>query len=108
LSPASAFKTHSRPNKTEAEYGRMLQVEFPGCEVVYEGITLKLRNNLKYTGDWAVKLPDNGILIVEVKNSAYKHASYGRSKMAYKDAQIDWPMFKFRWAEKHKGLWDEY
>lgn len=92
------------PNKTESSYGNLLALEFPGCKIVFEGIRLRLDNGDIYTPDWVVHAPD-GLLLVEVKNAAYKHASYGRSKMAFKQCRIDWPMFGYRWAEKDKDTW---
>lgn len=93
------------PNKTEASYMHLLAFEFPGCKITFEGISLKLDNGARYTPDIVVHAPD-GLLLVEVKNSAYRHASYGRSRMAFNQCRIDFPQFKYRWAEKDKNTWD--
>ena len=95
-----------KPNKTESEAGVMLGYEFPGCKLVFEGITLRLDCGMAYTGDWNVHLPDGKILIVEVKNAGYKHPSYGRSKMAFNQCKIDYPMFSYRWMVKNKSEWN--
>ncbi len=95
-----------QPNKTETAYLNRLKCEFPGSLIRYEGITLLLENGCRYTPDFVVSL-DITLLLVEVKNAAYKHASYGRSKMAFAQAQIDYPMFVYRWAEKVGGEWHE-
>ena len=93
------------PNKTETEAGRMLSMEFPGCKVRYEPVTLHLENGGSYTADHGVFLPDGILLLVEVKNAAYKHASYGRSKMAFSQSRLDFPMHRYRWMEKTKEGW---
>jgi hypothetical protein len=96
------------PNKTEAEYGNRLGFEFPEADIVFEGLTLRMQNGHKYTPDWVVKCPNGEIHCVEVKargNSGFRHASYGRARLAFDQARIDWP-FRFRWVEKHKGVWN--
>ena len=93
-----------QPNKTEAEYCRLLRLEF-GVEPRYEAITLRLENGHRYTADWVVAKEDGGLLLVEVKNGGYKHASYGRSKMAFAQARLDFPIFSYRWVEKNGGAW---
>lgn len=97
--------SHKVPNKTESEYGRLLELEFVGCRAIFEGMTLRMANGHKYTPDWMVIKADGTILLVEVKNAGYKHASYGRSRLAYNQCKIEYPMFSYRWAEKEKGSW---
>jgi hypothetical protein len=104
--PAPAKEIRKRqPNKTETEYGYRLSLEFPGCKIVFEGITLRLDCGAKYTADWCTHLPDGKILLCEVKNSGYKHASHGRSRLAFSQAKIDFPQFIFRWCSKDKTGW---
>ena len=93
------------PNKTEGEYGHRLQLEFPGAKVRFESMTFVLENGHKYRPDWIVCFSDGNILCVEVKNGGFKHASYGRSRLAFAQARIDWPMFSWRWASKGEGSW---
>jgi hypothetical protein len=115
------LKRPKQPNKTEAEYGLILKAEFPNAYgltlkaefanwmapmIVFEGLTMSLKSGHKYTPDWVVKLANGDILCVEVKNSAYKHASYGRSRLAFDCARTEWP-FLFRWVEKTKEGWIE-
>jgi hypothetical protein len=103
---ASQGKCGSRqPNKTEQSAMTMLGYEFSGCKIVYEGITLRLDNSMKYTPDVNVHLPDGKILLVEVKNAGFKHASYGRSKMAFSQCKLDYPQFEYRWMVKDKSEW---
>ena len=104
--PVAKEPKHRQPNKTETAYLNRLKCEFPGSLIRYEGITLLLENGHRYTPDFVVSV-DGTLLLVEVKNAAYKHASYGRSKMAFAQAQIDYPMFVYRWAEKVGGEWHE-
>ena len=94
-----------KPNKTETAYGHHLEMEFPGCQPIFEGLKLKLATGQVYSPDWVVRL-STGILCVEVKNAAYQHASYGRSRMAFNYAKLEWP-FMFRWVEKTKEGWKD-
>jgi hypothetical protein len=97
-----------QPNKTEMECGHRLRLEFPGAEVRYEPIALMIDldgERFGYRPDWGVIFPDGRILLVEVKNAGYQHASYGRSKLAFAAARVRWPMFSWRWAEKQSGNW---
>lgn len=92
------------PNKTESEAGRMLVNSGLYADVRYEGITLRLKNGARYTPDWFCI---HGLgckpVCVEVKNAGYRHASYGRSRMAWAQAAIDYPCFEFRWMDKVSG-----
>jgi len=93
--------------KAEVEYMLILQTEFPMCPVLFEAMTLKLRNGHKYTADFCV-ITDGKILLVEVKQKAknnFRHPSYNRSKMAFSQAGIDFPVFSYRWAEKTVTGW---
>ena len=94
-----------QPNKTEISYKYRLELEFPGCEIKYEAVSLLLDTGFRYTPDLVVFLPGDRLLLVEVKNSGFKHASYGRSKIAFACAVKDFPCFSFRWASKEKGEW---
>jgi len=95
-----------QPNKTELSYKFQLEMEFPGCEIKFEGLSLYLDTGYRYGPDWVVCLPGGSLLLVEVKNAAYKHASYGRAKVAFAQAILDWPQFKFRWSEKDGSSWE--
>jgi hypothetical protein len=104
--PLRALNKSCQPNKTERSYANWLALEFPGCCIEYESISLKLACGARYTPDWVVHKPDGRILIVEVKNAAYKHASYGRAVIAFKQARIEYPEMDFRWVEKTKDGWN--
>lgn len=102
------IKPRGKPNKTELEYGRMLGFEFPKSIPRYEAITFTFENGHRYTPDWIVATTD-GILCVEVKargKNGYRLPSYGRAKLAFDQAKIEWPQFRWRWAEKHCGSWN--
>ena len=104
-----AFQIGRQPNKSELEYGQILQAEFPGAQIMYEGLTLRMQNGHKYTPDWIVIDPF-GILCVEVKvrgKDGFRHGSYQRARLAFDQAKLDWPVFAFRWAEKSKGEWSK-
>ena len=97
-----------KPNKTEAEYGRMLQMEFPGSDVRFEGMTFRMSNGHKYTPDWTVDT-ELGMLFVEVKargKNGFRHPSYQRARLAFDQCTKEYPVFLWRWAEKIKGEWD--
>lgn len=94
-----------KQTKTEAEYGRLLALEFPGCEVRPFALVLYLRSGHRYTPDYVVWLPDGGLLLVEVKHGGYRHPSYGRSRLAFDCARLEFP-FQFRWVEKTAAGWE--
>jgi hypothetical protein len=102
-----SIKKPKGPNKTESSYMAALGFEFPGCGIKFEQVTFHLDNGHAYTPDivvWGEQF-DGGALFVEVKNSAFKHASYGRSRMGFDQCRIEHLEFKWRWAEKTKEGW---
>lgn len=104
-------KQHS-PNKTESEYGRMLQMEFPGALVKFEPVTFHMENGHRYTPDWVVQIPGCvSLIIVEVKargKNGFRLPSYQRAKLAFDQCRVDYPQFTWRWAEKSSGTWAEH
>lgn len=97
-----------KPNKTELEFSRMLSFRYPGCIPRFEAVTVTLDNGHRYTPDWCLRLPTGELLCVEVKargKNGFRHPSYGRARLAFDQALIDFPMFKWAWAEKHAGIW---
>jgi hypothetical protein len=96
------------PNKTEAEYGRMLALQHPGATIHYEGITLRLKCGHAYTPDYVVQMPGGWMLLVEVKSrgkNGYRQPSYQRAKLAYDQCREEFPCFRYQWAEKQQGRW---
>lgn len=114
---AAVQQAPRRMTRGEQEYGMILQAEFPKSPVIFEGISLKLRNGHRYTPDFIVfdtfLCPEcgNGMpLLVEVKirgKDGFRQPSYQRAKLAFDQAKLDFPCFSYRWAEKHKGQWRE-
>ena len=97
-----------KANKTESEYCFRLQCEFKGCSVIFEAISFHLANGHTYTPDYCVKLPDGNLLFVEVKArgaNGFRQPSYQRAKMAFDQLRVEYPIFRYRWAEKCKGEW---
>ena len=106
--PSPAPSRRAAPNKTEAEYGRMLALEYPGASIVFEGLTFKLANGHKYTPDWVVNVGDGQVICVEVKargKNGYRLPSYQRARIMFDQCRVEWPNYCWRWAEKSGGTW---
>jgi hypothetical protein len=98
-----------KANKTELEYAARLSFEFAGCKPKFEAVTLHLLNGHAYTPDWQIVLPDGTLLFVEVKargKNGFRHPSYQRARVMFDQSRLEYPMWKFRWAEKQSGQWD--
>ena len=94
-------------NKTEAEYAEILEARRWRGEVVwwkYEGITLKLADNTRYTPDFAVMLPQGDFELHETKGGFIREDGWLKLKLAA-------GMFPFRFflcqkqAKKDGGDW---
>ena len=94
-------------NKTEAEYAEILEARRRRGEVVwwkYEGITLKLADNTRYTPDFAVMLPQGEFEFHETKGGFIREDGWLKLKLAA-------GMFPFRFflcqkqAKKAGGGW---
>lgn len=97
-----------QPNKTEAEYGKLLGLEFPGALIIFEGFSFRMTNGHRYTPDWVVCREDL-LLCVEVKargKNGFRHPSYQRARLAFDQCRHDYPAIQWRWAEKHCGSWE--
>jgi len=101
IPPVEKPKVHRGPNKTEMDYYRTFLEPRKVIAIRYEGITLRLQSNHRYTPDFVVLTAD-GIELIEVKGS-YKLHSHQRARLAFDEARVQWPCFKFYWAEKQKG-----
>ena len=105
---AAAHRQAKQPNKTEAEYGKLLGLEFPGALIVFEGCSFRMSNGHRYTPDWVVCKEDL-LLCVEVKargKNGFRHPSYQRARLAFDQCRHDYPAIQWRWAEKHCGKWE--
>lgn len=99
-----------KQTKCETEYGRMLALEFPGAAIISWGVTLRMQNGHKYTPDYLVN-GDGWILLVEVKQrgkNGFRQHSYQRAKVAFDQCRVEFPNFRYRWSEKHNGVWSEH
>ena len=87
-------------NKTEAEYGQRLKArpDVVWCE--YEGVTLRLGFDCRYTPDFAVMLADGAIELHEAKGFMRDDAL-----VKIKVAAAQYP-FKFVLARKKAGTWE--
>ena len=104
----AAHRQAKQPNKTEAEYGKLLGLEFPGALIVFEGCSFRMSNGHRYTPDWVV-CKENLLLCVEVKargKNGFRHPSYQRARLAFDQCKFDYPAIQWRWAEKFRGAWD--
>lgn len=104
----AAPRQAKQPNKTEAEYGKLLGLEFPGALIVFEGFSFRMSNGHRYTPDWVV-CKDDLLLCVEVKargKNGFRHPSYQRARLAFDQCRHDYPAIQWRWAEKHCGKWE--
>ena len=102
----SIKKGRKGANKTEMAAFHYLTQCYRGARIRYEAITFHLQAEAAYTPDWLVSLPENDTMIcVEVKNGAYKHASYGRSRLAFRQAALEFPQFQFIWLELQNNEW---
>ena len=85
-----------RPNQTEGAF-RRLYIHTQATHVRYEAITLRLSNGHRYTPDWTWRDHDGAWCAAEVKGT-YRHASHGRSQLAFAQARIDFPEYQWYWA----------
>ena len=97
-------KERREPNKTEQAAYFYLKMCYPDANIRYEAITFHLEQGAAYTPDYLVTTQE-GMTCVEIKNAAYKHASYGRSRMAFRQAALEFPTFQFIWLELQNGEW---
>ncbi|MFA6152928.1 MAG: hypothetical protein WC716_16520 [Chitinophagaceae bacterium] len=88
------------PTKTEQEFNdRYLQGKGR-----FEALTFRMSNGHKYTPDYFIWDGVNQF-VYETKGS-YRLHTYQRAKLAFDQCKIEYPMFKFIWAEKQKtGEW---
>ena len=102
---AKKAKGRREPNKTETAAYFYLKMCYPDASIRYEAITFQLEQGAAYTPDFVVFLPDNTMICYEIKNAAYRHASYGRSRLAFRQAALEFSAFTFCWLELQKNEW---
>ena len=101
LSPRGALPA-SGMNRTEAEYAQRLELRHHAGEVewyAFEGITLKLAHDTRFTADFAVMLADGTVELHEVKGFMRGDAAV---KLKLAAELFPFPVFVCR---KTKGAW---
>jgi hypothetical protein len=102
-------KGHSEPSKTELAYRREVLDRQMATGVItsiaYEGLTVRLANGHRYTPDWVCLASDGKTICIEVKGT-YRFGSYQRARMAFDQARIEYPAWRWIWTERQKtGEW---
>lgn len=93
----------SEPNKTEAEFGRMLEARIQKGEfirAVYEGIALSWCG-MRYTPDWTAITPEGRFICFEIKGAHIRD----RDLVRFKGARYQWPEITFQLWQKKKSQW---
>jgi len=100
--------SRDRMNKTEREFGAILEAMKRGGEIVryeYEGLSLRW-SGMRYTPDFVVILGEVqrmacGIRLIEVKGPHI----WDRDIVRFKGARAYWPEFAFEMWQKARGEW---
>jgi hypothetical protein len=92
----------SKMNKLEAEYERILRIEFPDENVQYEPLTFRLPSGTNYCPDFVVWNRKQILVVVECKGP-YIHSA--AALRAFKEARSAFSWLSFRFAQKRAGLW---
>jgi hypothetical protein len=111
LPPAlRSTRTSKQPNKTEAEFGRILEAQKQRGEIIryeYEGMTFRW-SGMRYTPDWIVVYDacDEysglwGFKAIEVKGGHI----FDRDIVRFKGARALWPEIDFEMWQKKAGQW---
>jgi hypothetical protein len=101
--PVKPAKVKQGPtmNSTEREYARTY---LAGKDVRFEGYPLKMANGHTYTADFAVYVGGVVVELHEVKGG-YTMPSQQRSRLAFDQCRVEYPLIKFIWAKKSKKGW---
>lgn len=83
------------PNQTEGAF-RRLHIPHDAIHVRYSLISVNVAGH-RYTPDWTWY--EGGRLHAAEVKGTYRHASHGRSRLAYDQARIDYPEIAWVWAE---------
>lgn len=97
-----------QPNKTEAEYGRILESAKQRTEIyeyAYEAMTLRWGDGMRYTPDWVTfhfPASNHGITVIEVKGGHI----FDRDLVRFKGCRAEWKdRFFFEMWQKKAGEW---
>ena len=104
--PATVERTAKQPNKTEASYRSEVldrQAAFGALvSIAYEALTVRLANGHRYTPDWVCRTAAGLTICIEVKGT-YRMHSHQRARLAFDQAALEWPAWRWIWAEKQAG-----
>jgi hypothetical protein len=103
-------KKPREPNKTEREFGLILQKRFPDCEVTWEKYTFLLAPGCRYTPDWCVTNRHGILMFFEVKGAfLFKGAHASALTATLTKPKVAAEMFRHRFviAQKIDGAWHE-
>jgi hypothetical protein len=97
--------TTPKMNKTEAEYGRILEAMKSRGEIdhyAYEGVTLSWGDGMRYKPDFAVFKEGRPPTLIEVKGGHI----WSRDLVRFKGCRAEWKRwFVFEMHQKRKGQW---
>jgi hypothetical protein len=96
------------PNKTEAEYGRILEAMKQRGEIIryeFEGLTFRWLD-MRYTPDWIVIYSSadarhHCFKAIEIKGAHI----FDRDIVRFKGARALWPEIQFEMHQKKEGSW---
>lgn len=100
--PAIRIPKPRTPNKTEARFMSFAADRWPGADVRYEPITLRLPSGCSYTPDFMIHRNGGWTGFIEVKGP---HIRNQRSIHAFKEARAAFPMFRWIFAQWKDGDW---
>jgi len=90
-----------QPNKTEGRWLAALAIDPMVKRVVYEGVTLRLADGMRYTPDVFVEYVDGSVGLDEVKGAFVRDTA----RVKYEWARQQFPAFRWRWCQFIKGKW---
>lgn len=100
--PAAPSKPKGRqPNKTERAWMDWLAMDPSVKRVVYEGVTLRLADGLRYTPDCYVEFNDGTLGLDECKGAFVRDTA----RVKFEWARQQFPGFRWRWCQRIKGKW---
>jgi len=107
--PATVERKAKHPNKTEASYRtEVLDRQAAAgllASIAYEALTIRLANGHRYTPDWVCRTVAGLTICIEVKGT-YRMHSHQRARLAFDQAALEWPAWRWIWAEKQAvGGW---
>jgi hypothetical protein len=111
VSPNIVIKRGNVPNKTESEFGLMLEAQYRAGEFLtppkFEAIKLKVGERCYYCPDWMITRAAFGertrpvVMFFEVKGAH----TWEDSVVKFKAAKEQYPFFEFELHRKKQGSW---